>query len=224
MTDCQAVIFDMDGVIVDSEPRHERAFLEVVDALGYGDSHGLRFADYVGRADQELWLDFVAKHRPVQTVAELLALKQERIIEILRREQPLFDGLPELVEKLADKYRLGLASGSERMIVEEVLAWQGLRRFFAVTVAASDVKHGKPAPDIFLHAAELLGVKPNACCVIEDSKPGIAAAIAAGMRVIAITNTHPAAELAHASYVVRTYEQIEQLLIPDRSAPSNQSE
>ena len=59
-----AVIFDMDGVIVDSEPRHERAFLEVVRAIGYGENHGLRFADYVGRADRELWQDFVAKHKP----------------------------------------------------------------------------------------------------------------------------------------------------------------
>jgi HAD superfamily hydrolase (TIGR01509 family) len=214
----------MDGVIVDSEPRHERAFLEVVIALGYGDNHGLHLADYVGRADHELWRDFVARHKPAQTVAELLALKQERLLEILRREQPLFDGLPELVEKLARKYCLGLASGSERLIVEEVLALEGLRRFFGVTVTASDVKQGKPAPDIFLRAAELLGVKPNACCVIEDSKPGVAAGLAAGMRVIAITNTHPAAELAHASYVVSTYEQIEQLLIPDLSAPSTQSE
>jgi HAD superfamily hydrolase (TIGR01509 family) len=213
MTGCQTVIFDMDGVIVDSEPRHERAFLEVVRALGYGDNHGLRFADYVGRADQELWVDFVAKHKPAQTVAELLALKRQRILEILRREQPLFDGLPELVEKLARKYRLGLASGSERLVVDEVLALEGLRRFFAVTVTASDVKRGKPAPDIFLHAAELLGVKPNGCCVIEDSKPGVAAALAAGMQVIAITNTHPAAELANASYVVSTYEQIERLLM-----------
>ena len=113
-----------------------------------------------------------------------------------------------------------LASGSERQIVEEVLALEGLRRFFVVTVTASDVKRGKPAPDIFLHAAELLGVKPNACCVIEDSKPGIAAAIAAGMRVIAITNTHPAEELAHATCVVSTYEQIEHLLMPNSSDQS----
>ncbi len=214
MRNCQAVIFDMDGVIVDSEPRHERAFLEVVRALGYGDDHGLCFSDYVGRADQELWIDFVAKHKPRQTVAELLALKRERILEILRRERPLFDGLPDLVEKLSHRYRLGLASGSERLIVEEVLALDGLRRFFPVAVTASDVRHGKPAPDIFLHTAELMGVKSNRCCVIEDSKPGIAAALAARMRVIAITNTHPAAELCNATYVVSTYEQVEQLLIP----------
>ncbi len=209
----QAVIFDMDGVIVDSEPRHERAFLEVVRKLGYGDNHGLQFADYVGRADQELWVDFVARHKPAETVPELLALKRQHILEILRREQPLFDGLPELVQKLAGRYRLGLASGSERIVVDEVLTLGNLRRFFSAVVTASDVARGKPAPDIFLRAAELLGIPPRACCAIEDSKPGIAAALAAGMRVIAITNTHPAGELSHATDVVSTYAEIERLLL-----------
>ncbi len=67
----------------------------------------------------------------------------------------------------------------------------------------SEIKHGKPAPDIFLRAAELLGVAPQDCLVIEDSKPGIAAGLAAGMRVIGITNTHPAEELRQATWVVR---------------------
>ena len=70
MKQCKAVIFDMDGVIVDSEPRHERAFLEVVREIGYGDNHDFRFADYVGRSDKELWVDFVAKHNPQQTQGE----------------------------------------------------------------------------------------------------------------------------------------------------------
>ena len=208
----QAVIFDMDGVVVDSEPRHERAFLEVLEQIGYAGRHGLKFTDYIGRTDQDLWKDFVARHKPAQTLEELLALKRKRVVEILRREQPLFPGLPELVEKLAAEYRLGLASGSERAVVEEVLALKNLRRFFSATVTGSEVARGKPAPDIFLRAAELLNVAPRDCWVIEDSKPGVAAGLAAGMRVIAITNTHPADELSHASFVVKTYDEIERLL------------
>ncbi len=208
----RAVIFDMDGVIVDSEPRHEQAFLEILREIGYGDRHGIRFADYIGRTDQDLWVDFVAKHKPAQTLQELLALKRTRVVEILRRDQPLFAGLPELVEKLAIHYRLALASGSERVVVEEVLRLGNLGRFFAATITGSEVARGKPAPDIFLRAAELLAVAPKDCWVIEDSKPGVAAALAAGMRVIAITNTHPAEELSHASFVVRSYPEIEQLL------------
>jgi HAD superfamily hydrolase (TIGR01509 family) len=209
----QAVIFDMDGVIVDSEPRHERAFLATVAHIGYGDRHGLRFADYIGRSDHELWVDFINKNRPPHSLQELLAMKRARVAEILRREQPLFDGLVELVEKLAARCPLALASGSERAIVEEVLNLRNLRRYFSATVSASDIPRGKPAPDIFLKAAGLLNVKPAGCWVIEDSKPGVAAGLAAGMQVVAITNSHPAHELRRATRVVKTYAEIEQLLL-----------
>jgi len=207
----------MDGVIVDSEPLHERAFLEVVSEIGYRDRHGLRFADYVGRRDQELWLDFMAKHRPPHSLDTLLAMKRERVLEIIRRERPLFAGLPRLVERLAQRVPLALASGSERPVVEEVLNLGGLRRFFPVTVSGSDIQRGKPAPDIFLRTAELLGVEPRVCWVIEDSMPGVTAALAANMRVIAITNTHPAHELRHATRTAASYAEIERLLLPETS-------
>ena len=216
MQQLRAVIFDMDGVIVDSEPRHERAFLEVVRELGYGDKLGMQFADYIGRSDKDLWVAFVARHNPPQSLNELLALKRRRTLEILRREQPVFDGVPKLVEKLAARYVLALASGSDREVVAEVLKLKGLGRFFAAVVSGSDIQHGKPAPDIFLRTAELLNVPPQSCCVIEDSKPGIAAALAAGMTVIAITNTHPAQELQRATHVVSTYADIERLLLEPR--------
>jgi HAD superfamily hydrolase (TIGR01509 family) len=209
----QAVIFDMDGVIVDSEPRHERAFLEVVREIGYGDCLALNFGDYIGRSDKELWIDFVALHKPPLSLEELLAMKRQRVVEIIGREEPLFDGLPELVEKTAARYPLALASGSERAVVDAVLALQNLRRFFSGVVTGSDVARGKPAPDIFLRAAALLEVAPADCWVIEDSKPGVAAGLAAGMRVIAITNSYPAEELRPATHVVRTYAEIERLLL-----------
>ena len=212
MRQVQAVIFDMDGVIVDSEPLHERAFLEVVREIGYTDKLKLRFADYIGRSDQEFWTDFVARHKPPQSAEDLLVRKRRRMIEIIRREKPLFDGVPTLLQKLVAWYALALASGSERMVVAEVLELKSLKRFFSAVVTASEVQNGKPAPDIFLRTAELLRVPPQGCCVIEDSKPGIAAGLAAGMQVIAIANTHATAELRHATHVVRTYEEIERLL------------
>ena len=205
----------MDGVIVDSEPRHERAFLEVAHELGYGQTHGVRWADWVGRSDVELWMDFIARHRPMHSLEQLLTLKRERVMEILRRDEPLFAGLAELVERLANKCKLGLASGSERPVVETVLSLQDLRRFFAASVTATEVTRGKPNPEIFLRTAELLGVAPADCWVIEDSKPGIAAALAANMRVIAITNTHPAVELRAATVVVSDYAEIARRLLSD---------
>jgi HAD superfamily hydrolase (TIGR01509 family) len=213
MTETKAVIFDMDGVIVDSEPCHERAFLDVVREIGYGDKHGLTVSDFIGRSDQELWRAFVDRNKPTQTLEELLSMKRARVVELLRCEQPLFNDLPELVERLAPAYRLALASGSERAVVEAVLALKGLRRFFPVTVTGSDILRGKPEPDIFLRASELLGVAAKNCWVIEDSKPGIAAGLAAGMRVIAIANTYPARELEAATYVVHRYDEIAELLL-----------
>ena len=207
-----AIIFDMDGVIIDSEPRHERAFMDVFEQMGYGQTHGIQFEKYLGRSDRAVWVDFIAQHNPKWTLDELTAWKQNHLIEIIRREQPIFDGLPELVAKLASRYRLAVASGSVHPVIDEVLAMKSLRRFFPVVVSVQDVTNGKPAPDIFLHAADLLGVAPTACCVIEDSAAGVTAARAAGMTAIAITNTLPAEKLTHAHHVVRTYGEIERLL------------
>lgn len=212
-TDFAAVIFDMDGVIVDSEPVHEQAFHDVLRELGWADNHGMCLADYVGRRDHDLWLDFIARNRPAQSLDELLALKRTRMLELLRRKQPVFPDLPGLVTQLAARCPLALASGSERPIVEAVLGLRNLRNFFRVTISGCEITNGKPAPDIFLEAAHRLGVMPQDCWVIEDSKPGVAAALAAGMRVIAITNTHPAKELSHATVVVQTYDEIARLLL-----------
>src|SRR5689334_9891637 len=121
----KAVIFDMDGVIVDSEPRHERAFLDVLQQIGCGDNHGLRVADYIGRSDREIWTDFLTRHKPDQTIDELLAMKRDRVVEILRREKPVFDGLQQLVERLSARYKMAVASGSERAVVQEVVNLPG---------------------------------------------------------------------------------------------------
>jgi len=157
----KAVIFDMDGVIVDSEPRHERAFLEVVHEIGYSQTHGVQWADWVGRSDHELWLDFVAKHKPAQSLEQLLKMKRDRVLEIIRREEPIFAGLGELVEKLSRVGKLGLASGSERPVVEAVLSLQDLRRFFSAIVTASDIKHGKPRRIFFCARRSCWSLRPR---------------------------------------------------------------
>ncbi|MBE7501309.1 MAG: HAD family phosphatase [Verrucomicrobiales bacterium] len=210
----QAVIFDMDGVIVDSEPWHERAFREIFQELGYGDTHGIDFRAYIGRSDRALWLDFIERHDPPHPLEDLLRAKQTRLIEILRREQPIFEGLPELVDRLARHYPLAVASGSNHPVIDEVLAMKQLRRYFPVVVSTQDVGKSKPAPDVFLQAAKLLVTSPADCCVVEDSAAGVTAARAAGMAVIALTHSLPRSELAHATHVVDTYEEVEQLLLP----------
>jgi HAD superfamily hydrolase (TIGR01509 family) len=203
----------MDGVIVDSEPLHERAFREIFRELGYGETHGIHFPDYYGRSDEALWEDFIARHRPPHAFDQLVDLKRRRLIELLRRDQPIFEGLPDLVEQLAARYPLAVASGSSHPVIEEVLALRGLHRFFPVVVSVTDVGRPKPAPDVFLLAAERLGLPAADCCVIEDSAVGVTAARDAGARVIAITNSLPADQLTHAHVVVGTYEEIESLLL-----------
>jgi len=208
-----AIIFDMDGVIVDSEPLHELAFRQIFDAMGYGETHGMDFTAYLGRSDRALWVDFVAKHAPPQPLEELLAWKQRHFIEILRDRRPIFGPVPALVEELSARWPLAVASGSLHPVIDEVLALRGLRRFFPVVVSVQDVARGKPAPDVFLRAAALLGQPPGACVVLEDSAAGVTAAQAAGMRVIAITNTLPAAQLGHADAVVDSYAAVRARLL-----------
>ncbi|MGZ8939923.1 MAG: HAD family hydrolase, partial [Limisphaerales bacterium] len=125
-----AIIFDMDGVIVDSEPRHERAFLEVFQEIGYAETHGIDFPQYYGRSDRALWVDFIEKHQPRQTLEELSEQKQRRFLEMIRQEQPIFENLPELVQRLSLVYKLGLASGSYHPVIDAILSLKELRQFF----------------------------------------------------------------------------------------------
>ena len=212
MMNNKAVIFDMDGVLVDSEPIHEEAFELVFDEMGYGDNHGMDFASYYGRTDVELWRDFIDKHHPPQSFEELLSWKQRRLIDLLNERQPIFPEVITLLEKLKPHYKLAVASGSNHAVIGAVLSMRQLRSFFPVVVSVQDVPKGKPAPDVFLRTAELLHVHPKDCWVIEDSIAGIEASLAAQMRVIAIPNTLPKEKLSRATHVVSGYDQIESII------------
>lgn len=208
-----AVLFDLDGVLIDSEPRHAAAFEEVFAELLPHRPHGLDLPSYIGKSDRAVWLDFIAAHQPRQSLPELTELKQQRVIEFFRRDEPIYPGVPELVRALAARYPLAVASGSVHAVIREVLALKDLARNFRAVASVEDVGKPKPAPDVFLRAAEMLQVAPGDCWVIEDSRPGIQAGLAAGARVIAITNSHPAHELQAAHHVVSSYEEIWKILL-----------
>jgi HAD superfamily hydrolase (TIGR01509 family) len=110
------------------------------------------------------------------------------MLAAFERRLPLVDGAVAAVERLAARYRLALASSSNRALIDAVLELAGLARYFQVTVSSEEVARGKPAPDVYLEAARRLGVEPARCAAVEDSHAGIRAAQAAGMRVIAIPN------------------------------------
>ena len=210
----KGIIFDMDGVIVDSEPRHQQAFMEVFQDLGYAANHGIQFDQYLGKSDQAVWDDFVAMHHPPQSMESLLQLKQNRLIELIRSERPLFEPIPKLISDLSASYCLSVASGSLHAVIDEVLKLEDLCAFFPTVVSVEDVQRGKPAPDVFLRAAELMQLEPRDLCVIEDSAAGVRAGKSAGMQVIAITNSLEANQLSEADWIVDDYLSIRELLLP----------
>lgn len=210
-----AVIFDLDGTIVDSEPLHEQTFYQLFEELGHRDDHGIRFEEYLGTSDEAVWRDFLVRFPQPQGIGELLLLKQQRYLEVAASVRPVFPGVCDLVRSLAEHYQLGLASGSRHEVINAMLSMADMDPHFPahVRVSSQDVPQGKPDPRIFLRAAELLGVDPSRCCVIEDSVFGVTAANRAGMKSIAITNTFPGGKLTHAWKVVSDYQSIRTILL-----------
>ena len=187
MSAVEAVIFDLDGVLVDSEQVWDEVREELARERG-GRWHERAQADMMGMSSTE-WSrymhDVIGLPEPPEEISDEVVRRMEaRYSEHL----PLIDGAVDAVRRLAGSFRLGLASSSNRQVIDAVLAHAGLAAWFEVTVSSEEVARGKPAPDVFLEAARRLGVAPARCAAIEDSGNGIRAAHAAGMRVVAIPN------------------------------------
>jgi HAD superfamily hydrolase (TIGR01509 family) len=189
-----AVIFDLDGVLIDSE----HIWDEVREQLAYergGRWHDRAQADMMGMSSVE-WSRYMhdvieLRETPEEIDREVIA----RMLSRYRNELPLIDGAVEAVEHLAADFRLAVASSSNRPLIEAVLGSAGIAPLFEVTVSSEEVRRGKPAPDVYLDVARRLELPPEQCAAIEDSSNGIRSAHAAGTRVIAIPNTrYPPAE------------------------------
>ena len=186
-----AVIFDLDGVLIQTEEIWD----EVREA--YAEEHGARYDAEAQRAMMGMssleWSAYMNEElgMPVDP-AEISAEVVRRMEERYRERLPLIDGAVEAVERLAGRWPLGLASSSNRPLIDAVLELSGLAPSFAATVSSEEVERGKPAPDVYVECAHRLGVAPASCAAIEDSHSGIRSAKAAGMRVVAIPNpTYP---------------------------------
>lgn len=220
MTDFQhgtrAVIFDLDGVIADSEPLHQVSFLRLFSELGMEPHDIDNWQRFIGTSDGAALAQLLNGRDTGTPFETLLQRKGEHFLDLLREREPIFPDIPALVADLSRQYALAVASGSLRTAIAGTLALRGLRGFFRHTVSVQDVERGKPAPDLFLRAATLLEIPPPACVVIEDSEAGVAAARAAGMRVIAITNTMSPERLKAADALVRDYGAVRTLLLGGR--------
>jgi HAD superfamily hydrolase (TIGR01509 family) len=198
-----AVVFDLDGILVDSEQVWDAARRDVVAEHG-GIWRDEATRDMLGMSAPE-WSRYVVERLDVDLEPEEV---NRAVVDALLREYderlPLLPGAREAVERMAERWPLGLASSSNRPVIDLVLDRMGVTEKFAATVSSEEVGRGKPAPDVYLEAARRLGIDPAACAAIEDSENGIKSAHAAGMRVVAIPNPHfPPAEDALALAAVR---------------------
>jgi HAD superfamily hydrolase (TIGR01509 family) len=181
----EAVVFDLDGVLVDSEPVWEQVRRRVVAEHGGHWDPGTQdrlMGMSTGEWARYLSADLGVALTPDQVADTVVAAMADRYREHL----PLLPGAVAAVTRMAERWPLGLASSAPRSLIETVLDASGLRPRFAATVSTEEVARGKPAPDGYLTAAERLGVPPRACAAVEDSSNGLRSAAAAGCQVIAV--------------------------------------
>ena len=198
------VVFDLDGVVVDSEQVWDDVREQLAKERG-GRWHEGAQADMMGMSSPE-WSAYMHDEIGLsQTPAEINDEVVRRMLERYRERLPLIPGAVDAVRRLAPEFTLGVASSSNRPLIETVLEQAGIADLFGAIVSSEEVAGGKPAPDVYLEAAKRLGVEPGRAAAVEDSSNGIRAAHAAGLRVIALPNAHyPPAEdaLALADAVV----------------------
>ena len=199
MTSVAAVVFDLDGVIVQSEELWDearRALASDADVEWPSDATEAM----MGMSSKE-WSEYMRESVGVPAPAEEINRGVvERLEERYRRDLPWIDGALDAVRRMADAYPLGLATSSNREIVDIVLEVGELGELFEVTVSSEEVSKGKPAPDVYLECASRMGFEASRCAAVEDSTNGLLSAAAAGMRVIAVINdAHPPAERGRAA-------------------------
>ena len=205
-----AVIFDLDGVLLDSEQVWDEAREQLAKERG-GRWHENAQRDMMGMSSLE-WSrymhDVIGIPEPPEEISREVV---ERIAKLYREHLPVVPGAREAIARLAARWALGLASSSNRELIDLALELLGVKHRFKATVSSEEVARGKPAPDVYLEAARRLGVEPTHAAAIEDSENGIRAAKAAGIRVIAIPNPHfPPAEdaLTQADVLLRSLDEL----------------
>ena len=199
----QAIIFDLDGLLVDSEPCWDTARRQLAAEVGrdwnLDDKRacmGVSTTEWATHMIKRLGLEMDA----AQTAAVIVG----KMREIYAREIPFLPGALAAVELAASCYPTALASGSERSLIATVIQDEALRGKFQAAVCTDDMPRGKPSPDVYLETARLLGVSPKYCVCLEDSGNGILAGLAAGMRVIAVPDAEfpPAPEVIERAHLV----------------------
>ncbi len=188
----KAVIFDMDGVIIDSEPIYHRVEKILFNRLGIKISEDEHYS-FVGMSMDMIWEKILRNNKLKYKKEELIKLHKDNMISSFQNEEKLtpLPNLVEFIERLIDNnFKIALASSSPRILIDIILKKLEIKNFFEVIISGEDVENGKPFPDIFLLTAKHLGCKPSECLVIEDSKNGVSAAKKAHMKCIGFKNSN----------------------------------
>jgi HAD superfamily hydrolase (TIGR01509 family) len=185
----EAVVFDLDGLLLDTEQVWDEVREGITRERG-GRWHERAQADMMGMSSTE-WSRYMHDVLGLSEPPEQLnLLVVERMQGRYRERLPVIDGAVEAVRRIGTRWPLGLASSSNRSLIDAALSGMGIGELFRATVSSEEVERGKPAPDVYLETARRLGIEPGDAVAIEDSGNGIRSAGAAGMRLIAIPNPH----------------------------------
>jgi HAD superfamily hydrolase (TIGR01509 family) len=207
----EAVAFDVDGTLIESERRWETARREVTEAAG-GSWRDDAQPSMMGLSTLE-WTAYMQRELGVELPADEIRTKVMERLEASYREQlPLIPGAADAVRRLAERWPLAVASSSPRELIELAIELAGLGECFKAVISAAEVARGKPAPDVYLRACELLGSSPPRTAAIEDSGPGVDSARAAGMPVVLIPGSEfppPPEVLEAADLVLDSIEQLD---------------
>ena len=209
----KAVIFDMDGVIIDSEPIHARIEKGLLEELG-GHISDEEYLKYVGMTDEAMWSSFKENYDLKPSVDDLIATKKERFMEEIHNV-PLVEDFKEVLDAFYENgCKIALASSNNKVTVDKIIKEFSLSSYFETAISGEEITHGKPHPEIFLTAADHMDVEPKECLVFEDATNGVEAAKAAGMKCIGLDNPNSGEQdLSEADWVIDTFEDlnIEQL-------------
>ena len=208
----KAIIFDFDGIIADTEPVHLKAFQATLDYYGMEITEEEYFEKYLAYDDKTFFLKLL-QDRGIEceesVLTEMMRVKSAHYDELINGNIKILPGAQEFVKSVGRKYPLAIGSGALGREIRQVLIHAGLESYFRIIVSAEEVERSKPAPDVFIEALSRINraflgpgvIFAENCLVIEDSVSGIEAALAAGMKCLAITNSYPVVKLSQAQLI-----------------------